>query len=77
MCNYVETDLDLTQTLMGATVVHVKEDVLRLEVAAEEQRTASTPERMPAAVSPEARPTVLPIVPIARTITSKGPRRCA
>lgn len=32
MCNYVETDLDLTQTLMGATVVHVKEDVLRLEV---------------------------------------------
>lgn len=36
MCNYVEDELDLTKTLMGATVVHVKRDVLRFEVQGEE-----------------------------------------
>ena len=32
MCNYVEDELDLTATLLGATVVHAKPDVMRFEV---------------------------------------------
>jgi hypothetical protein len=32
VCNYVEDELDLTATLLGATVVHVKPEVMRFEV---------------------------------------------
>lgn len=32
MCNYVEDELALTNLLYGATVVHVKPDVMRFEV---------------------------------------------
>ncbi len=39
MCNYVEDDLDMTQTLMGATVVHAKPDVMRFEVRGAEGAT--------------------------------------
>lgn len=32
MCSYVEDELALTNMLYGATVVHVKPDVMRFEV---------------------------------------------
>jgi hypothetical protein len=32
VCNYVEDELALTNMLYGATVVHVKPDVMRFEV---------------------------------------------
>lgn len=39
MCNYAESELDLTAILLGATVVHVKPDVLRFEVTAPDGST--------------------------------------
>lgn len=32
MCNYAEDELELTATLLGAVVVHVKPEVMRFEV---------------------------------------------
>lgn len=39
MCNYTEEELALTATLIGATVVHAKDDVMRFEVKGSDGET--------------------------------------
>lgn len=39
MCNYAEDELELTRTLYGSKIVHVKPDVLRVEVEGDDGET--------------------------------------